>query len=586
MMGEPEMATVQTAQSSSRKPLRLWPGVVIVALQWLLRFVIPEIVPEDLAPQAMLYGIFGALLCAVALLLWWLFFSRAPWLERLGVLAVMVVAMVATRFALHRSIAEGAMGFMFPIYVTPVACLALVVWAMATRNATARKRWVTLVAVMLIACGGWALFRTDGMTGSAGAELRWRWSKTSEELLLAQSADEPTARPPGAPVVAAEAEWPGFRGLGRDSVIPDIQIETDWTASPPRELWRRPIGPGWSSFAVLGDRVFTQEQRGGEEVVSCYHARTGELIWRHGDAARFWESNAGAGPRATPTLHEGRVYSLGGTGIVNALAAADGDLVWSRNAAADTGAQTPEWGFSGSPVVVDDVVIVAASGTLIGYDIATGEPRWTGPKSGTSYSSPHLATIGGVPQVLLLRQEGLISVSPAAGEVLWEHAWPGYPIVQPAMTAEGDILISVSDRSGTRRLSVESVAGGWAVEEEWTSIRLKPYFNDFVVHEGHAYGFDGSILACMSLLDGERVWKGGRYGNGQLVLLAEQDLLLVLSEQGELALVSATPDGFTELARFPAIAGKTWNHPVLIGDYLLVRNGQEMAAFRLALPSG
>ena len=206
-------------------------------------------------------------------------------------------------------------------------------------------------------------------------------------------------------------------------------------------------------------------------------------------------------------------------------------------------------------------------------------PRW-------SYSSPHLMTISGVAQVLLLNGEGAISVAPADGKLLWEHGWPGVPIVQPARTADGDVLINTADMAGglgTRRIAVAHGPGGWTVEERWTSRGLKPYFNDFVVHKGHAFGFDGSILACINLEDGERKWKGGRYGNGQLVLLPDQDLLLVLSEEGELALVGATTDQFKELARFPAIEGKTWNHPVLVGDVLLVRNGEEMVAFRLSL---
>jgi len=158
--------------------------------------------------------------------------------------------------------------------------------------------------------------------------------------------------------------------------------------------------------------------------------------------------------------------------------------------------------------------------------------------------------------------------------------------VQPAVIADGEILISTGGAAGglaARRLAITNGASGWTVTERWTSPGLKPYFNDLVLHKGHAYGFDGSILACISLEDGQRKWKGGRYGNGQLLLLADQDLLLVVSEQGELVLVSATPDEFNELAQFPAIKGKTWNHPALVGNLLLVRNGEEMAAFRLRL---
>jgi len=271
---------------------------------------------------------------------------------------------------------------------------------------------------------------------------------------------------------------------------------------------------------------------------------------------------------------------------MNALDAATGAVVWSRNVAADADVKVPYFGFVSSPLVAADTVIVAAAGRLAAYDIATGNPRWFGPVGGESYSSPHLVTIEGVAQVLLLNDRGATSVAPADGTVLWEHSWEGGAIVQPALTAEGDVLINalgMSGGGGMRRLAVARGSGGWTVEERWTSRGLKPHYNDFVVHKNHAYGFDNSILACIGLQDGTRKWKGGRYGNGQLVILPDQDLLLVLSEEGELALVGATPDQFTELARFPVIEGKTWNHPVLVGDVLLVRNGQEMAAFRLSL---
>ena len=350
------------------------------------------------------------------------------------------------------------------------------------------------------------------------------------------------------------------------------------------ELWRQPIGPGWSSFAVRGNLLYTQEQRGDDEIVACYDVTSGRPIWKHRDAARFWESHAGAGPRATPTLHDGRVYTFGPTGILNALDASDGAVVWSRNVASDTATKIPMWGFASSPWVADDVVIVAAAGRLAAYELATGTRRWVGPDGGEGYSSPHLLTIGGIAQVLLLSEAGAVGVAPGDGRLLWEHSWrQGMRIVQPAFTPAGDVLISSGDGQGLRRVSVTHDAGGWKVEERWTSSGLKPSFNDFVVHEGHAFGFDGSILASIDLTDGTRKWKGGRYGHGQLVVLPDQDLLLVLSEEGELALVRAVPDRFTELARLPAIEGKTWNHPVLAGDVLLVRNGQEMAAFRLSL---
>jgi len=314
---------------------------------------------------------------------------------------------------------------------------------------------------------------------------------------------------------------------------------------------------------------------------------SGELVWRHRDQVRFWESNGGAGPRATPTINNDRIYTFGATGILNALDADTGVRLWSRNLTSDAEKAVPMWGFASSPLVIDDEVIVAASGTLVAFDIATGKRRWVAPSRPGSYSSPQKFAMAGTTQILLLNGAGVTSVSPADGALLWEHEWQGgTPIVQPAATADGDVLINGiggTGGMGVRRLAITRGSSGWSAEEKWTSTGLKPYFNDFVVHNGHAFGFDGNILSCIDLTDGHRKWKGGRYGNGQLILLADEDLLLVLSEEGEVALVKATPDQFTEVARFKALEGKTWNHPVLVHDTLLVRNGEEMAAFRLAL---
>ncbi len=572
------MTTGPSSDLSARASLRVWPGVVLVVLQWILRFGVIAVQP--------MIAMLGAAVCTLGLVVWWLFFSRAPWSDRLGGLVLAAAVVAATPSLLHESIAGGAMGFLFYFMVIPFLCLAFVAAIVLTHNSSTGMRRAAMAAGILLACGAWTLIRTGGFTGDFDNDFRWRWSETPEDRLLARArAGEETPSPAkGASADAAGVgvEWPGFRGPARDGVVRGVRIGIDWSTSPPVELWRRPIGPGWSSFAVRGDLVYTQEQRGEEEVVACYSASTGRPVWTHSDRVRFYESNGGAGPRGTPTLREGRVYTLGATGILSALDAANGSVAWSRNAAEDTGTEVPDWGFAASPLVVNDVLVVATAGQLAGYDLSTGEPRWVGPKGGGGYSSPHLATLDGVAQVLLMSGFGATSVAPADGTVLWRHELaPSARIVQPALTPDGDLLVGDGETLGMHRLHVARGSGGWSVEERWATTELKPNFNDFVVHEGHAFGFDGSLLSCIDLSNGERKWKGGRYGHGQMVLLAEQDLLLVVAERGDLALVQAGPQAFKELTRVSAIQGKTWNHPVLAGDILLVRNAEEMAAFRV-----
>jgi outer membrane protein assembly factor BamB len=316
-------------------------------------------------------------------------------------------------------------------------------------------------------------------------------------------------------------------------------------------------------------------------VVSCYKLSTGEAVWKHHDEARFWDSHAGAGPRSTPTLSNGRVYTFGATGILNVLEAGDGTLVWSRNLALDNQVEIPAWGFCSSPVVAGNVVIVALAGTLFACDIGSGDSRWHGNEGGKGYSSPHLMEIDGIPQVLLMNDRGAISVAPDNGDLLWEFPWPHTDrILQPAMTDDGDLVLSTGGSKGMCCLKVQVGENGWSVEEQWKAAILKSSFNDFIVHEDLAFGFSGPFIECVDIKEGKRKWKGRRYG-GQLVLLADQELLVVLSEKGEVALIKATPDQFTEIAKYPAIEGKTWNHPVVVGDILLVRNSQEMLALQL-----
>jgi len=338
------MPISENEELTSRKPLRLWPGIVAAVVLLVVRFVVPII-----ALEAMPFAMIGSVVCALAIVVWWVFFSRAPWSERLGAILLMIAALFATSRIVHESIAGGAMGALLYVLAIPTLCIALVAWAAATHNLSNVLRRVSMVATILLACGLWAVLRTDGVTSDLiGSDLHWRWTPTSEQKLLAQAGDEPVALSTASVAAASEtpkeppvvqptivpaalpttptavttetappaavktgADWPGFRGPGRDGIIRGVRIETDWSKSPPVAQWRRPIGPGWSSFAVRGDFLYTQEQRGADEMVACYKLSTGEPVWRHRDPVRFWESNGGAGPRGTPTRERGRGTAAG-----------------------------------------------------------------------------------------------------------------------------------------------------------------------------------------------------------------------------------------------------------------------------------
>ena len=565
----------QSSRPAPKKELRLWPGITAVILLWLARFGLKEIIPGFEGFEAAITGGFAA---SFLVIVWWLFFSRADHLERWGAFVLMAVMIFVTWNLNHESMGP----LWLAAYALPFLFLAFVVWAFVTRKYPNKVRRITMAVTIILSCTFWLFIRSAGIDGDHVSDFSWRWSESVEESLLTEQGAKTAAAQSTEAAAGTEPEWPGFRGPERSGVISGLKIETDWSASPPVELWRRPVGAGWSSFAVHGDYIYTQEQRGEIETVSCFHKPTGKLIWKHGDEARFFESNGGAGPRATPALFDGKVFSLGAEGNLNVLHAGNGSVVWSRNAAQDAGANIPMWGFSASPVIADSMVINALSGSLTAHDIKTGEPVWHKKSAGDCYSSPHLLTIGITAQIVFVNDSCAAGINPSDGTILWEHKWPGHPIVQPALTANGDILISVSERSGLRRLSVKKEEDTWTVTEQWTSAKIKPYFNDFVIHKGHAYGLSGRRIVCVNLKDGSRCWKGKNYG-GQLVLLAEQDLLLVLSEKGSLALVQAVPDKFSELAKFKALEGKTWNHPVIAGGILLVRNAEEMAAFKLPL---
>jgi hypothetical protein len=487
----------------------------------------------------------------------------------------------------------GVLGWL--LLALPCVFTAWTAWLVLARTMPARLRAPGLVGVLALTWGTFALVRMDGLGGQGQIRLRWRWSPTPEELYLAErsrAASEPVERPPFSAPSAALAlrpgDWPGFRGPNRDGVVRGTRVATDWATSPPRQVWRRRIGPAWSSLAVVGDRLFTQEQRGDAEAVVCLDAATGREVWAHQDAVRHEDGQAGPGPRATPTFADGRLYALGATGILNCLDAATGERLWSRDVAADARAAQPIWGVACSPLVLDGVVVVAAGGDatdgLLAYRAESGEPAWTAAAAAKmSSSSPQPASLGGEDQVLFFGSSGLVAVAASSGKPLWRYdlAGGGPSAVQPHPVGSGQVVIGSENARGSVLLDVSRDGTTWAPTRRWFSRDLKPSFNDFVVHDGCLYGFDGTMFSCVDLATGKRRWREGRYEHGQVLLLADQSLLLVVSEDGEAVLLAADPERHHELGRIQAVNGKTWNHPVVAHGRLYVRNAEEMACYEV-----
>ena len=406
----------------------------------------------------------------------------------------------------------------------------------------------------------------------------------------AAGAPEPAIRP--APPDASsphrdDAAWTDFRGSHRDGRYTGPAIRTDWPADGFDPLWSQPVGGGYASFAVAGGQAFTIEQRRDQEVVAAYDVDSGVERWTHAWPAHFQEMMGGPGPRATPTWHAGRVYALGATGRFVCLDAATGEAVWARNILADGAASNLTWAMSGAPLVVDDLVIVQPGGrdgwSVAAYDRLTGEVVWHGLDDVQSYTSPMLATLGGARQIVVVTADRAAGLRPEDGALLWEYPWrvPTVPnIAQPLVVGDARLFLSASYGKGAALVELTPAGDRFTAATVWETNRMRNRLSSSVLIDGYIYGLDNAILACLDAATGELMWKGGRYGSGQL--LAAGDHLVVLTERGDLVLVRATPERHEEVARFHALDGKTWNVPALAGGRILVRNARQMAAFDLS----
>jgi outer membrane protein assembly factor BamB len=436
------------------------------------------------------------------------------------------------------------------------------------------------------------LLRSDGMTGDYKFAFHPRWKKTAEETMLATAKLTPPkteARLDQAALAKslANPEWPEFRGPDRASRSLAPKVSTNWSTRAPQQLWKIPVGPAWSSFTVAGRMLFTQEQRGPKEAVVCYDADSGKEIWKTEIDARLEDPMGGPGPRATPTLANSTLFASGSTGALLRLDPITGAVVWKKELTQVADSKTPMWGFSDSPLVVGQTVIVYGAGSgekgLLAFDAASGELRWSAPCPGDSYGSPQLNRILDEDSIVMLTKSGVLLLDPANGKTRLNYDWPipQYRALQPHVIGNDTILLPTGMNMGTRAIRLKKNNGQYTAEELWTSRQLKPDFVDLVTFQGYAYGNDGGILTCIDLKTGDRKWKGGRYGKGQILLLENSAALLILSEQGQAVLVAADPTEHREIASFPALEGKTWNHPVLINNRLYVRNSEQAAAYKL-----
>jgi outer membrane protein assembly factor BamB len=565
-------------EDSSPKPIRVWPAVTLIAVFWVARFIVSQ-TDIGMFPR-FLWKSLGTLAFLLVFLILWLSNGTLRWKVRLAGLGSLIAGLVAGILAAHRSLDPVS----FLMLSLPVVMTAWTLWMLAARRIGARP--ATVAGALLLTLGMFDLIRWDGVDGRLRDGVSWRWSTTAEQAFLASRAAAPPVGRSTRPWTLRAGDWPEFRGPQRDGIIRGVRLETNWKDAPPEKVWKQAVGPGWSSVIVVDGFLVTQEQRLSVEVVSCYEAETGKEVWVHQETARFEEGIAGAGPRATPTFRDGRIYAYGGSGILVCLDAASGKQIWSRDLSREASAATPMWGYSASPLVADGKVIVFVGGGrgTVACDAATGEPAWSREGGKESYSSAQLVSLRGKPQLVMQDSKRTVGLTLSDGAVLWERANADpniIPMLQPHPQDDGAMFLSTGQDIAL--LNVHEEAGKWTLAERWTSPRFHPTFDDFVVHEGHVYGLDNGVLSCVSAATGQRVWKKGRYGSGQVMLLADQGALVVLSEQGELALVDARPQEPGDVFRFQALKGKTWNHPVIVKDRLYLRNAEELACYTLRL---
>jgi outer membrane protein assembly factor BamB len=444
-----------------------------------------------------------------------------------------------------------------------------------------RLRWKIRLIGVGVALAAAGLVKMDGHTGSFFPQFSWRWSKQSAKdipELTGKVAKEGTMIETKGP-----EHFPRFLGAEMNNWVSGELLPDQWYNSKPKELWRKQIGEGWSAFSVAGDFAYTMEQLGEVETTICYELTTGDAVWVHQEEVRFEESMGADGPRSTPTVFEGRVFSLGATGILNCLDARTGKLIWGKDVLAEVDHSVPTWAKSCSPLIVDGKVVVTlgskAEKNLAAFDLNTGEPIWRAGDYSSSYTSPIVTELAGKRQIVAIQQKSVDGYDIESGEILWSFPIGNKQGNCASPLIAGDTVITSSGYGyGTHRIQINRTSDGFEAEELWHSRKLKAKFADMVVKDEHLYGLNDGRLVCLDLADGSLKWRGTNFGHGQI--LGVGDHLIVQGEQGDLSILKLSPEGEKIVQEFEALDHRTWNHPTLAGRILLVRNDREAVAFQ------
>ena len=460
----------------------------------------------------------------------------------------------------------------------------LYIWLRVISGLSAKTQCQFAVGLIVVQCLALICFRLDGFDGTGRFIAKWRWSPTPEQQ-LEQYGSEPVRSSTISLGAATPFDSPAFRGANRDGAF-QFPNSVNFSTCSFKEIWRRPVGRGWSSYAAVGNYCFTQEQIGDSEAVSCYRISTSELIWQQKRNVRFDEITSGSGPRATPAFADGKVVCFGATGWLQCLDAMNGKLIWEKCFCSNP-KDGVLFGFSGSPLIINELIYLtvgAPNESLVAIELNTGRVAWSMDQRKAGYSSPHPFQHEVGISILVFDAVGLHAYDAINGQHQWSFDWGDNSdeqvnVCQPVVIDSNRILISSGYGRGSAMLQIEKSADRWRAVPIWKSKRLRSKFSSIVIKDGYAFGLDEGILTCIELTSGRRVWKSGRYGHGQLLLSG--NVIFVQAEKGELVLVEASPERFRELRRVEALSDRTWNYPVLVREHLLIRNDREAVCFQV-----